>query len=110
MPQPTGLAIFDGIEDAVNAAFGEAITLTRAGEAAVEIEGVFDARHFVSEVPGEVPVSDYQIFVTVRRDAAGEVAEGDRVEARGTLYRVNDVRPDSEGVVVLALGKLDDAE
>jgi len=103
MPQPTGLALFDGLTDAINSVFGESFTLTRAGDAAVEVEGVFDARYYELIGDGNVAISDYQISVACRRDAVGAVAPGDRVDIRGTEFAVTDVRPDSEGGVVLAL-------
>lgn len=104
MPQSTGIALFDGLADAINATMGESFTLTRAGDVAVEVEGVFDARHYEMVIDaGEAPISDYQVTVSCRRDAAGAVAPGDRVDVRGTQFAVTDVRPDSEGWVVLAL-------
>lgn len=103
MPQPTGIALFDGLTKAINAVFGESLTLTRAGDVAVEIKGVFDARYYEVIGDGNVPISDYQISVSCRRDAAGNVQPKDLVEARGAVFEVTDVRPDSEGGVVLAL-------
>jgi hypothetical protein len=108
MPQPTGLKLFAGAAAAVARVFGEPFTLTRAGDVPVEGRGVFDGRHFEVQLPGgEIGVSDYQVALSCRRDVAGDVREGDRVAARGAAWKVTDVRPDSEGFVVLALARID---
>lgn len=109
MPQSTGLGLFDPVNDAIGAAFGEDIVLTREGEAPVTVTGVFDGRHFEVELPdGEVGISDYQVTVACRRDDAGAVQKGDQVTARNATWRVTDTRPDSEGWVALALSLVTD--
>jgi hypothetical protein len=106
MPQETGLDLFDAVNDAVLGAFGEPakFTLVKKGAAPLaELDGIFDARHFAVEIGGEVAVSDYQTTLACRRDAIGDVGAGDAVIVRGATYDVADIRPDSEGWVVLVL-------
>lgn len=112
MPQSTGLDVFAVVADTVNTAFGEPAVLQKPGAAAVDIEGVFDGRHYALEFPdGGVGVSAYTVTFGCRRDAIG--AEGDdtnlegaTLTVRGAVYRVVDTRPDSESWIVLALTRL----
>ncbi|MEM9681639.1 MAG: hypothetical protein AAF942_00100 [Pseudomonadota bacterium] len=110
MPQNTGLAIFDLPGKATKATMGEPMTLTRAGQAPVEVTGVFDGRHIEIEMDGEVGLSDYQVTAHLRREDAGDVAEDDLVEARGACYKVVDTRPDSENWIVLALALVNEPD
>lgn len=106
MSDDAGLDIFAAVNDAVAAAFGEPVgfDLIRAGQARVAgIAGVFDARHVAVDAGGEVPVADYQTTLSARRGDLGDVAAGDAVEVRGALYSIAELRPDSEGWVVLVL-------
>jgi hypothetical protein len=109
MPATTGLALFDGMNDALVAAFGEPFTLRRATATPMIAtgRGVFDARHYAIEGEGGVPLSEYQVTLSCRRDAIDPVETGDVVDARGESWTVRDIRPDSEGWVALALEMAD---
>lgn len=108
MPQNVGLDLFDGINNTVLSAFGEDFTWIRStGDIVSGLSGVFEARHYEAEVNGEIGVSDYQASLSCRRDAVPEVARGQQVTVRGATWDINDIRPDSEGWVVLVLGRVD---
>lgn len=101
----TGHPLFAGIGVAIEGAFGEPCTLRRAtgGPLTETVRGVFDSRPFAIEGEGEAPVSEVQVTASFRRAEIEPVAEGDTLEARGQVWIVRDVRPDGEGMVVLAL-------
>lgn len=109
MPQNTGIGLFNPIPNIVNKTLGGAtqMTLQRAGEADVTFEGTFDARHIPVELDGEVVVSEYQTIVFARRDAVGAVHVDDKIIARGTTYKVTDIRRDSEGALEMMLALID---
>jgi hypothetical protein len=88
--------------DAVLGTFAEDAELIRAAtQAAEDIVGVFDSRHFPAEVGGEVTASVLETTLLVRT-ALGVVA-GDHVRVRSVDYLVRDLRPDAEGAVALVL-------
>lgn len=117
MPKNTGHPLFDVVNTTVVAAFGEPekFTLTLvwpdgSSDVVPDLDGIFDARHYVAEVGGEVGVSEYSASLACRRDAVPESLGGNAghtVTVRGTVYGIVDKRPDSEGWVVLVLSEED---
>lgn len=99
------MSIFDLVNTAVTRAFDDdaPITLTRNG-VETAIEGIFDSRYYEVET-GEGLVGGSTLTTTVSVDlaATGPIARGDGITARGTAYRVKDLRPDGQGMTVLEL-------
>jgi len=90
------------INAAVLATFGEAVTVTRAGEPDWEGRGIFDYRHYEADLGVRV-VSDTETTVGLLQSQVGTVEQGDGVTARGRTYRVQSTRPDGGGMIVLVL-------
>lgn len=107
MPQNTGLALFGAINDAILAVFGEPeeFTLTKDTATVVTAKGVFDGRHYLIESEGDAGVTEYMTTLACKRADVMPVPIDSTVVVRSTTYLVKDVRPDSEGWVVLQLWK-----
>ena len=94
---------FGTLNAAVVGAFAEPVTITTTG-GAVETRGIFDSRHFeVQDGDGEVGISELVTTLAIDLAETGPVTSGDTVLARETTYRVSDLRPDGQGMVVLEL-------
>ena len=94
---------FQTLNSSIVAVFAEPIVIT-SGSDTVTTRGIFDSRHFeVQGSEGEVGISEFVTTIAIDLAEAGPVAVGDTVEARGTSYRVADLRPDGQGMVVLDL-------
>lgn len=111
MPENVGNPLFETVNSTILGAFGEPAKFSwtpNTGDIVDDLDGIFDARHFAVESEGEVSVSDYQPSLACERadvsyGEAGGIAEGDQVTVRGTAYVVKDMRPDSEGWLILDL-------
>ena len=95
----------DLLNRAVICAFSEPVTIIRDGSDATEIEvqGIFDSRHFEIDAGGEVAVSELVTTLAIAEDPGNLVAVGERLIARGVTYRMKDRRPDGQGMTVLEL-------
>lgn len=94
---------FGPLNAAVVGAFAEPVTITGSA-GTVGTRGIFDSRHFeVQGAEGEVGVSELVTTVAIDLAETGSVSVGDTVIARATTYRVADLRPDGQGLVVLDL-------
>jgi hypothetical protein len=111
MPKNTGLPLFEAVNDVALAAFGETEGFDWRSQSNVlgeGLQGIFDARHYSAEVDGEVGISEYSPALTCRRadvnyGEPGGIAVDHVITLRETDYRVKDMRPDSEGMVVIVL-------
>lgn len=91
------------LNSVVITAFAEQILITtNAGSKMTQ--GIFDSRYFeVQSSEGEVGMSELVTTLAIDLAETGSVAVGDTVVARETTYRVSDLRPDGQGMVVLDL-------
>lgn len=78
------------------------VRLVTPSGSAIPIEAPYDSRHY-EVASGEATVSALLTSVTVDLAQTGPVTTEHRIEARGILYRIADVRPDGQGMAVLAL-------
>ena len=94
---------FGPLNTAVVGVFAEPVTIT-GSTGTVEARGIFDSRHFeVQGSEGDVGISELVTTLAVDLIETGPVMVGDTVAARETTYRVADLRPDGQGMVVLDL-------
>ena len=94
---------FGPLNTAVVGVFAEPVTITGSA-GTVETRGIFDRRHFeVQGSEGEVGISELVTTLAVDLAETGPVAVGDTIVVRETTYRVADLRPDGQGMVVLDL-------
>lgn len=91
-----------------HAVFGEPADISWGGGAAITVpDAVFD--NTVTEIvygDGRAPSTVMQPTLGIRQAALPEgvdIRQGDRVLVRGTPYRVQDVRPDALGHLLLVL-------
>lgn len=100
---------FAALNASVMSVMGEAVTLRRQGLADLPLRAVFDSRHY--EVAGEDGMAAGTTRVTTVSVREADVTpgraarQGDGVAARGTEYRIRDVRPDGQGMAVWELEK-----
>lgn len=91
-------ALADRVNSTARRVFGEAVTYTAAGEAAVSISAPFDAAHEEITIQDGAAVSATSPMLAVRlADLPAEPRKGDTFTARGRSYRVKVVKPDSHG-------------
>lgn len=87
------------------AVMGEPITYIRKDES-WQIKGIFQSAHIAIDPETGSPVSTQQPVVGVNgRDLSVTPKTGDRVAARGNVYRVRDVQPDGHAGFTLLLQK-----
>lgn len=66
-------------------------------------QGIFDSRHWPSDLDGEVAVSELITTLSVESDPLDIIAKGERVNVRGVEYRITDKEPQGEGWELLRL-------
>ncbi|CBS88718.1 head-tail joining protein [Azospirillum lipoferum] len=95
--------VFDDLNAACIAAFGEPAVIRRAGRSDVTVIGIFDRRHYQVETD-DGPVSTLMTsLAVVDADIGGPVPAGAAVELRGLTFTVSEPRPDGQGMTVLLL-------
>ena len=67
------------------------------------LNGIFDSRHYELEHDGEITTSELITTLAVIADPDDPIDAGETLKVRGTTYRVKDLRPDNQGMTVLAL-------
>lgn len=98
--------MFADLNATVANAFGETVTLLRAGQPDLTVRAVFDSRHYQVGTTGDgAPVSSMITTLSVVDADTGPLRRGDRILARGVAYRVKDLRPDGQGMTTLDLEK-----
>lgn len=86
-------------------AMGESITYIRADQS-WQVKGMFQSAHIALDPETGGPVSSQMPVVGVNgRDLPVTPKTGDRIAARGHVYRVRDVQPDGHTGFTLMLQK-----
>ena len=96
--------MFDALNRATAAVFGEPAVWTRAGQPPVTVSGIFDSRYY--EVPGpdgSAPMTALVTTLTVRAADAPSARREDTVTVRSVQYRIMDIRPDGQGMTTWGL-------
>lgn len=84
---------------------GESISYIR-GEDVWQIRGVFQSTHLTVDPDTGSPVSTQQPIVLLSgRDLSVRPKTGDKIAARGNVYRIRDVQPDGHTGFTLVLQK-----
>lgn len=99
----------DPATDAVLDTFGEELVWRRPGHPDEPLTGIFDSRWLEVFVEGAAaPVSEKSTTAAIRLSDAPAMARLHTIIARGTEYRVQDLRPDGQDMAILLLELIGD--
>lgn len=94
---------FDGLDAAVLSAFGADYRFVRQGVDVTTVRGIFDRDWMAIASEDGPPVTTLATAIFVRAADVALVQRGDGVEAEGSFYAVQDIRPDVQGGALLIL-------
>lgn len=102
------MSLFDGMAEIFRDTLGEPVVYTPAGGAPVTIEAIYFDTPLTVVLDGEgIPVDNRNKELHVAAADLAAPAEGDHATVRGVTYRVvPPIRPDGQGMIVVALVRL----
>lgn len=103
------MSLFDGMAEIFRDTFGETVTYVRAGDAAVEMQGIVDLSAVLTGGLSDQSPEAVEIHGTVSfpvADLPAGYAVRDTVYMRSRTYSVKAILPDGRGMVLMHLERV----